>query len=297
MPKIPEYDPQAQMSPKAPADLVDAQSYGVGYRTAAKLTEDAANASALSWQSVGKLGTSLENVGLELNKSMYHAKQITDLANATSSSRMQLYDLGDQIRQQNPDPETWPTAFKEQGQKIYDDSMANIPDKLVQAHFQDHWSTMFPTLYHGMLNQARQEKISQFAGNIESQYANSLELYNKAGSDLERAQIKGNLFGLINGGVKSGIILPAKAQRFMQGFDTQVGLNNAQADARTDPFAFKTNIEQYGLDEKDRANLTNFADHNIAKLQQDNYQKYMTGILGSVDPNSNVPTSLRIWAR
>lgn len=232
MPKIPQFDRERVMNKEAPAVLVDTRSYGLEQLAAAELFKTQAQ----SWQDVGTLGKELSEVGLRLNKAMYEAKQVSDLAQAQQNSRLKLYELARTV-QQNQDPATWAETFKTEAEKVYGDILGGLSDRQVQGAFQKHWASAFPLMHHGVVTEARQMQVSQFSANLDAGEQKAVELYLQARSDIERAQIKGEYFGNIAGGQQAGVVMPDKAEVMRQRFPALVSDAVIKAEIARDPKA------------------------------------------------------------
>ena len=101
-------------------------------------------------------------------------------------------------------------------------------------------------MLHGVQDAARKQNIANFSGNVESNYAKSLDLYNQAPNDLEKARIKSDTFGMIQGGVAAGFLAPAKAEQLKANFDKTVQLNSINGAIMADPGAAVATLEKPG---------------------------------------------------
>jgi len=232
--RVPTYENQAGLIKQGPNDLVDTGSYAVEGRAVAK-----------QWEQVGQAGEVLGKVAAAWGQSLREARQVDEAATASVALKTRLYELRDQVQGGNngqgvsfsPDPAAWGQNFQEEGGRFLEDLLGQYSDPRVQAHIRRNFAEQFPVMLHGLNVEAKKRQIADFAGNVEANYANSINLYGQAANDLERARIKADTFGMLAGGVAAGYLLPAKAQQFRDKFDTAVRLNGINQEILANPAA------------------------------------------------------------
>ena len=267
MPRIPIYQEEVPMEPAiTPAANLQAPNMGINALVTAK-----------NMEMLGKAGQTLADIGVDLNRKIYHAKQVDALADAQLNSTQQLYQLRDEVKK-NPDPDTWQKTFDEGAQQIFQNIYDGLPDMQVQAAYKGHWAHSFPVISHAVQADARKQSIANFAGNLEANYAKSLDLYEQAQNDLERARIKADTFGMLQGGVAAGYLAPAKAEELKQKFDSTVQLNAINAAILQDPASAIATLEKpggFGLNDTQRMQMIPHAHAQLNRVQSDNYLKNM----------------------
>jgi hypothetical protein len=239
MPKIPLFEQTQGMTPQgpgvlAPAVPIDTRTIGMEALAAAK-----------GWEDLGAAGKELAEVGLRMNKALHHAKQVDMLAEAGKKSQLDLYALVERVKQEGG-PETWGEKFLEEGQKIFDNVSAGISDREVLGKYKMHWSSVFPLMHHGVTTKARDVQIHQFKANILAHINDAVQMYVKEPDPIRQAQIKGLLFGRIQGGVNSLLFHPDEAEQLRQNFDKSLAETQIKIDIQANPWAVEERLQDPG---------------------------------------------------
>jgi len=233
MPKIPLYEPNVNMVTHGPNVEVDTRSFGVEGREVAQ-----------TWRDVGKFGETLSAAAIDFNKKIKAAQQVSDASDALADSMKQLFVLRNKISDENPDPGTWPQAFQEGADQIYQDISSNLNDRAVQAYFKRHYTNHFITQLHGVLNDSRQQQKENLKGNVEASFPKYLDLAVQAPDDLTRQRTIINWNSYVDGMVQGGVLLPDKGERLKQNFAETLKWRLATDAAAADPANFDPT--QYG---------------------------------------------------
>jgi len=227
MPKIPLYDPQVNMVAHGPNVEVDTKSYGVEGRQIAQ-----------SWKDVGKFGEILSDAGMDFTKKIRQAQQVSDASDAYADSMTQLFDLRNKVRDENPDPATWPQAFREGARQVYQDISGNLKDMAVQSYFKRQYTDHFVTQLQGVMNDSRHQQIENLNGNVEASFPQYLELAVQAPDDLTRQRVINNWNIFVDGMTRGGALNPDKGEKLKQSFDATLKWRQATDAAAADPANF-----------------------------------------------------------
>jgi hypothetical protein len=272
MARIPLYELSTQLTHLGPGIEHDVNSFGIGAREMGKARAAELLVSAKNWNEAGEFGEKLSKAGLDLDTALRQARQVNDLASMKLDSTQRLYQLREEVKA-DPDPATWTTKFKTEAENHFQETMKRSSDPGVQAHYKAAWASHFPVMMHGLTVEARKQQIANFAGDVETNFSKSVELYNQAGNDIERAKVQADAFSLLQGGVSAGFLAPAKAQQLREGFTYAVAMGAIDKAKLTDPAGTLAKVKEpgaFGLDDTQRAKLIPGLTANLHRAQEDN---------------------------
>jgi hypothetical protein len=287
MARIPVWDLQQGLPDQGPNTLVDTNTYGIEARQQAE-----------TWKQVGKAGEKLTDVGVEFQKHMDHARQGKELNDALFAAEDQNLNLQNLV-QENPDPNTWVSAYRQGMLDFKDNSLSNLADEAVQAAHTKHFDKMFFNGLRTVQRAADKQNVSIYLADVEPNLQKDADLYVQADNDLEQARIKGQAFGRLDLGVATRVLYPAKAQQLKQNWENYVTLAQANQDILSDPIGASERLgkpeENYpGMDAKTALELRGRAQAEMHRVQNENYTGYMKRIL---DPRSGLPNEQEIQAQ
>lgn len=275
--KVPTYERQVGLTTETPGGLGP---------MAPQAPQGSLEAAGLPYQKLQEVGGALTLIAGEVKRHQEHAQQVNDLADAKMAAHEQLNGLQNLVK--DYDPADRAEAFKQGGQDWFEQYSQNLKDPEVQAAFKTHWATWYPAKLQQVDAEAQKQRILNFAGNVEANWNKSIELYGQTDDPIEKARIKGDAFGMVDGGVGSLLVHPAQAEKMKQGWDKAVSLGQLNKDMLADAPGTLAALRQpgaYGLNETERAAAIPHVNSEVKRMQANNYSGYMQNILGATADN------------
>lgn len=280
--KVPVYEPQVELSERAPDVAVEPRLLSLAPRAAAE-----------SWEQIARAGEQLVNVSADLNQKMARARRTGVLADATMDYKVGLFDLEDKIAKEHPDPNTWVQSYREMEPEIFQQIHDRLPDGQSQALFHQHRAAYFPLGLHGVMTAARTANNEIIQGSLPAFLQKSADLYIQAKTPQQRQEIRNAGLARIDAAVAAGALHPGKLEQLKANFDGMLMQKVAQHAVTYDYYGAYNALADPeknfpGLDLNQARLLRNQAEASIRHDQDQRYQGYFQQL---VEASADKPTA------